>query len=288
MKTRISLALALCVVVGAGCSHSANPLAPDVTGVPAASSPAAGAAISGVVLGAAAAPSAQLSAVTSGLTVTIAGTGIVAPVDSSGRFTLSGVPEGDAQLQFSGTGVSATVTVSGVGANEKIQITVTISGSIATLETQQRAGHDNRTEVEGKIESVDASARSVRVAGMAVAVGTDTVIRRGSSVLTFADLTVGSRIHARGVLDGTVVRATVIEVQNPTPEGEVELEGVVSGLTGTCPVLTFTVKGTTVKTTTATKFEHSCAAVRNTVKVQVKGVRQTDGSVVASKVEADE
>jgi len=293
MKTSVRL-----VVVGAfllaaaGCGRSASPIAPDSAGLPVtASPPAAGAAaISGVILGAGVASS-PLAVETSGLTVTVVGTSISAAVDSSGRFTLRDVPAGDVRLQFSATGVSASMTLTAVGANDRIQITVTITGSTANLEAQQRTGSDNRVELEGKIQSINTSARSLQVAGATVMVPNDAIIRHGSQTLTFADLTADSRIHVRGTLEGAAVRAATLEVQNQNPPrgNDVELEGTVSGLTGSCPVLTFTVKGTTVKTSAATKFEDgNCTGVRNTVKVEVKGTRQSDGSVLASKVEVED
>ena len=59
-----------------------------------------------------------------------------------------------------------------------------------------------------------------------------------------------------------------------------------SGLTGTCPTLSFTVQATKVTTTASTTFKDiTCAAVANGAAVEVKGAKQTDGSVVASKVE---
>jgi hypothetical protein len=68
-----------------------------------------------------------------------------------------------------------------------------------------------------------------------------------------------------------------------------ELEGVVSALSGTCPAVTFTVNGTTVKTTAATTFDDgTCAHVQNNVRVDVKGVRQTDGSLQATRVELED
>ena len=68
-----------------------------------------------------------------------------------------------------------------------------------------------------------------------------------------------------------------------------ELKGLVSALAGTCPAITFTVNAITVKTTSATTFDDgTCAQVQNNVRVEVKGVRQTDGSLQATRVELED
>ena len=74
-----------------------------------------------------------------------------------------------------------------------------------------------------------------------------------------------------------------------------KVEGKISGLAGTCPALTFNVvTGTTTVTTTkvttnaATKFDDVlCTALANDAVVEVKGTKQTDGSILATKVELE-
>ncbi|AMY07995.1 hypothetical protein LuPra_01183 [Luteitalea pratensis] len=53
-----------------------------------------------------------------------------------------------------------------------------------------------------------------------------------------------------------------------------ELKGTVSSLTGTCPTLTFTMNGTNVKTSNATKFGLACDRVANGTRLEVEGTRQ--------------
>jgi len=70
---------------------------------------------------------------------------------------------------------------------------------------------------------------------------------------------------------------------------EAEVSGVVSGLGGSCPSLSFTVNGTAVQTTSATRFEHgTCSAVQNGRRVEVEGTRQPNNSILARKVELDD
>jgi hypothetical protein len=75
---------------------------------------------------------------------------------------------------------------------------------------------------------------------------------------------------------------------NEDGDDDKELEGAVSGLTGTCPSLTFTVQQTTVRTNSSTVFKDGpCTAITNGKRVEVEGTRQADGSIVATKVELD-
>ena len=68
-----------------------------------------------------------------------------------------------------------------------------------------------------------------------------------------------------------------------------EFKGLVSGLTGTCPAVTFTLSGRTVKTTSTTRYEHgTCATVQNNARLEVHGRRQADGSIQADKIEVDD
>jgi hypothetical protein len=48
------------------------------------------------------------------LTVSVLGTSLSTVTDSTGRFTLGGVPGGSATLQFSGAGIDARLQVSGL------------------------------------------------------------------------------------------------------------------------------------------------------------------------------
>ena len=63
-----------------------------------------------------------------------------------------------------------------------------------------------------------------------------------------------------------------------------EFSGVVSGLTGACPNITFSLRAGD-----ATRFEDgTCARVRNSVRVEVHGERQADGSIRATRIELDD
>lgn len=84
-------------------------------------------------------------------------------------------------------------------------------------------------------------------------------------------------------VSGTVLASRVkVEIE------EVELKGLVSGLNGICPNVTFLVNDTPAVTNGSTKFDSGCSAVQNGKRVEVEGVRQTNGSLLAKVGEIDD
>jgi hypothetical protein len=135
--------------------------------------------------------------------------------NGQGQFTLTGVPPGEVRLELSGRGGRATISFSGVQADEEIRISVTLDGTDARVDSESRS-------------------------------------KRGGG---------GNRLS------------------------QSELRGAVSGLTGTCPRLSFSVRGTKVTTSETTQFDDlRCADIDNDVVVEVKGSRQADGAIAATKV----
>jgi hypothetical protein len=67
----------------------------------------------------------------------------------------------------------------------------------------------------------------------------------------------------------------------------VSLDGRVSGLGGSCPNVTFTVRGTTVIASGSTDYKKkdSCRGIRNGRSIEVNGHRWTDGSVRADSID---
>jgi hypothetical protein len=58
--------------------------------------------------------------------------------------------------------------------------------------------------------------------------------------------------------------------------------------TGTCPALTLTVGTATVKTTAATAFHDVvCGALPVGTVIEAKGSKQSDGSLLASRIERE-
>jgi hypothetical protein len=193
-------------------------------------------------------------------------------------------------LNFSGAGANATITISGVGPNDRVQIAVTLTGGNARVDSE----HHSDPEYSGRITSIDAAARSFRMGDFTVKVPAAAVIRHGSQTLEFAALKVGDEVEVHGTKDGTTITATEVEIDNgdevdgdnsQNDNSTPALTGVVSALAGTCPTVTFVVENTKVSAAAATSYQNgACAAVKNGVHVQVKGNRQADGSVAATRI----
>jgi hypothetical protein len=156
----------------------------------------------------------------------------------------------------------------------------------ATSTTTATASAAGLVYVEGVIASIDGTVQSFVVHGTTVNVPSTAVIRDKGATVTFADLTVGERVHVRGT--GTVggsVTASEIVVEGVPPANISVVSGAVTNLAGTCPSLTFTVGGTTVHTSATTRFDpDGCARIANGSTVRVEGVKQTDGSIQAGRV----
>ncbi|MEQ1760328.1 MAG: DUF5666 domain-containing protein, partial [Vicinamibacterales bacterium] len=66
-----------------------------------------------------------------------------------------------------------------------------------------------------------------------------------------------------------------------------EVEGSVSSLSGQCPSLSLVIKGVTVTTSAATKFDGiTCSAIKAGTSLEVKGTRMGT-TIAATKVERD-
>jgi carboxypeptidase family protein len=148
---------------------------------------------------------------TSSVKVTISGTNISTNVDGNGQFTLTGVPPGDVTMQFSGPGISASITLKGVTADQQITIDVTLNGTSARLDSDTRRDNDRR-EIEGHITAINAGARTITVAGSVIAVPVDARIHRGTAAMTFADLKVGVEVEVQTTMNGTTLTATDVKI----------------------------------------------------------------------------
>ena len=72
----------------------------------------------------------------------------------------------------------------------------------------------------------------------------------------------------------------------PTPQEKVHVEGTVSGLSGQCPALSFTVSGVPIVTNGSTDFKKgNCRQVEHSRSVEVTGTRQSSGIVLATEVQ---
>ena len=297
--TNRSLVLSLALTLGVvACGGSSTPTGPDSSGN------ASGATITGHVGGSSTSMTAASAGQSMpGLVVTVAGTSITSGLDAAGRFTLRGVPSGDIQLQFSGP-VSATITISGVQSTESITLVLAVSSSSVTIQSQGRSvGREE--QLEGLVESLPPSmpAGSFKVAGRTVKTTATTEIRHGNITRTLGDFRVGYRVHVKGQTEGTDLVASTIFLQNTNEAGDTNddddgdgqdssasIHGKVNAMSGGVPNLTLTVGTTIVRTSSGTEVKRrgdvqTLDEIEMGQDVHVIGVRQSDGSIDARRIE---
>jgi uncharacterized protein DUF5666 len=237
------------------------------------------------------------------VTVKVVGTNI-STTTNQGQFTLTGVPPGEVQLEFSGRGGSATISISGVTADQEIHISVTLTGNNARVDSERRSrrGDGNRedqSELKGAVSGLTGNCPKVSF----------TV---GGTEVTTSEITQFDQVRCGDIRDGVVVEvkgsrqfdnsiaATTVAIDDDEDDdnrngssritARVEVKGVVSGLIGTCPKLSFMVgESTKVNTSESTRFDDvRCDGVRDRMVVEVTGVRQSDGSINATEVEIED
>src|SRR5512141_2163707 len=137
-------------VIAAACGGSKSPVAPTGSdGTPGGTT----AVISGSVQGSQSGlTAASFGNAITGLTVSVVGTSLSSGLDATGRFTLTGVPVGDVQLRFTGTGIDSTLSVMSVQPSQTITLVVAVTVSAASIETELRTG-TGEDELEARIES---------------------------------------------------------------------------------------------------------------------------------------
>jgi hypothetical protein len=287
--TVFGLALALsCVLSACGKSGPGSPVAPSLGASPSGAPSSAGATISGRVnIGGGSAS--RLREVASGLTVKISGTSLSASV-SSGRFELDDAPAGHVELQFEGQGVNARVDIGDVAEHERVELQITLNGSSGSLDASRHVSEDNEAEIKGHIASIDGASRSLQIGTSSVVVPSSAAIRSGSTQLAFSDLKVGLLVEIHGSLQGTVVNADEVNVEDEIEnEGDAEFSGTIASLGGSCPALTMNVAGKAVVTGASTLFQNAdCDKLANGMEVEVKGTVLANGTVSASRIQVED
>jgi hypothetical protein len=69
------------------------------------------------------------------------------------------------------------------------------------------------------------------------------------------------------------------------PVRDISLDGRVSGVAGSCPIVTFTLEGRSVYTTATTAFQRGpCRDLRNGTRIEMRGFVMSDNRVRADVV----
>ncbi len=179
------------------------------------------------------------------------------------------------------------MTISRVNQGDRIDIVVMLNGSNASVRSQI-------VDTEGPVSGVSGLCPSLTftVGDRLVRTSASTSFREGSC----ASIQNGSRAEVRGPLsaDGSI-QATRVEPTDDEDDDEddddrngMDLRGTVSGLNRTCPAIAFRLGDAMIVTDNATRFDGRCSAVQNGRRVEVEGVRMSDGRVRATEVEIDD
>ena len=213
---------------------------------------------------------------------------------------------GEGSALESSTGPSSTLSASTALASDGDGVVMASSTGEANILKKGGDGNGNgggpgrsdEAKVVGFVS--DKSGDTLTVRGTTVVAGSGALIRHGNRTLTMGDIHVGDHVQARGDMDGSTLVAVEIKVQDTDRDNgdndgdddddETELEGTISGLssTGNCPVVTFMIGSRKVTTSAATTFDDvSCANLANNARVEVDGIKQADGSVLATRVELE-
>ncbi len=196
----LSLALVSVYACGGDSSSTTTPTSP--------SNASSGAIVTGVVAnGSASTQSVNVSGahvmdVAGVQHVEIVGTNISSGVDNDGRFSLAGVPDGSVVLRFSGTGVNATVNITGVGSGQTISIIVTISGANATIVADSRNPEAGQMPVNGTVSGLTGLAMSFQFAVNGLTIHGDAQTQffgNDDKSASFADLKNGVRVEVKAI-----------------------------------------------------------------------------------------
>lgn len=152
---------------------------------------------------------------------------------------------------------------------------------------------DDEDDDEFELSGVIANAPTGACPAISFTVGTTTVKTSASTKFddtTCASLAKGDSVSVEGAkqADGSLL-AKEVEKKSGSSSGKAEVTGPLSGLGGSCPAVTFTVNGTKVSTNASTKYDDglSCAtlaSVPTSLKLEVEGMKQSDGSILASVI----
>ena len=275
----VLLAVALAVSACGGASNS--PTSPSTSG-----SPAGTATISGTVRAGSPLLAASTGAAMSGVVVTVVGTNISATVDAADRFTLSGVPPGDATLKFSGAGIDSTIPLTQLREAETISLILSVAGASVSVDSEIRSAGSSQ-QLEGRVESLPptTAASALMVAGKIVKTDSATRFEQGGASRSFADLLIGMRVHVEGTASGSEIAASLIRIQNTNTWIPVEVNGAIDSFTGTTSMFQFKIGSRQIKGDDLTVFfgNSTFSMLKDGVRVEVKG-QQRDGYIYAERI----
>ena len=161
LRLLLTFVTSVSLVACGGGSSPTEPTSPAVAPGPSGAPATAGATITGQVSSSATAgPSGSglaSSRATPVSTISVVGTTLTTTADTSGRFTLTGVPAGAAQLHFTGPGTDATLPIGEVRTGDTVTLMVAVNGTAATVLSDSRAPGGAATPINGVVRNLTGS-----------------------------------------------------------------------------------------------------------------------------------
>jgi Domain of unknown function (DUF5666) len=213
-----------------------------------------------------------------------------AVTDAAGRFALTGLSNGNVQLAFS----------RGDGINAHLIVSASVGTVVVALQKKQATIHEGgqTKELEGLITAVSDTSITVMNASTAkpetAAITPTTVIRKGNTTLTPADLKVGDRVHVKTTAnaDGTLTAFEIMLQNADTTGGQTkELEGPITEVSDTSITV---MNASTAKPETAAITPTTVIRKGNTTltpadlkvgdRVHVKTTTNADGTLTATEI----
>jgi hypothetical protein len=234
-----------------------------------------------------------------GVEVSVRGTGMTVTLSEDGAFAFAGVPEG-ALLDFrrASDGIAASLRV----AEGSGHVVVEVQGNAAKKSSRRRGvgkGPERVYEFEGVIRSSTAASIVVFTSKreeVTIALGPNTVIRKGDQRLTAADLLVDTRVHVKATKAGEAYTALEVKVQeddkgeDDDPPAVREYEGIVrSAAANQLVVFTSRREEVTFALTAETDIRKgntpiAAADIQTGWRVHVKATVNADGTKTATRV----
>jgi hypothetical protein len=218
---------------------------------------------------------------------------------------------GGSATQFSGQGPSAE-GFTRLRNGSRVEARGSLSGEVLVAARVQLRDDDNdddddddnddeEDEFEGRLTSMTGTAPnlSLVVGGRAVVTNASTLVRRRGDVVGFAALRLQQIVEVetegRAGSGGALLAEKITieddgDADDDDDNDEVRVEGGIAGLSSlaSCPSVAFTVAGQAVTTSGSTRFDDvSCSGLANGLRVEVRGVRQANGSIRATRVKRD-
>jgi len=237
-----------------------------------------------------------------GVEVSVRGTGMTVTLGADGQFAFGNVPEG-AELDFrrAADGIEASLHVDASSGFVTVELQQNKAEATAKKSRRRTGGKGGEKvhEFEGLIRSAAADSIVVYTSKkeeVTIGLTVDTIIRKGQTILTPADLLVDTRVHVKARFANDVYTAILVIVQNEddgeddTPPAVREYEGKVVSLTDTELVVftshkkeeTFTITADTVIRKGSTTWD--LARILIGMLVHVKATTNDDGTKTATLV----